>query len=152
MRYYASSNSIPGGIGSDTYKTDKIVLRKIHARNVEWTMGSDSGETGRGADGAYTPYEYLRRVTLTNDYYIGIYEVTQRQNFNVSGNTNSKFTDEEDSPFRPVDFANYGTCRGLKTSDGAFWPDRGHDLCWKRPYSRFRDISESSSIWTAILQ
>ena len=135
VRYYASSNSIPGGIGSDTYKTDKIVLRKIHARNVEWMMGSDNDETGRRADGAYTPYEYLRRVTLTNDYYIGIYEVTQRQNFNVSGKTNSKFTDEEDSPLRPVDFANYGTCRGSKTSDGAYWPDRGHD------------VGESSILW-----
>ena len=135
VRYYASSNSIPGGIGSDIYKTDKVVLRKIHARNVEWMMGSDKDEKGRGSDSSYTPYEYLRRVTLTNDYYIGVYEVTQRQNFNVSGVTNSRFTDEDDSPMRPVDFAHYGSCRGSKTSDGAFWPDRGHA------------VGESSILW-----
>ena len=135
IRYYASSNSIPGGIGSDIYKTDKVVLRKIHARNVEWMRGSRPDETGNNADNSYKPYEYLRRITLTNDYYIGVYEVTQRQNYNVSGVTNSRFTDEEDSPMRPVDFANYGSCRGSKTSDGAFWPDRGHA------------VGESSILW-----
>ena len=59
-------NSIP-----DDYRTTKLVLKKITAGN--FTMGSPSGEIERDPD------EMQHRVTLTKDFYIGVFEVTQKQ-------------------------------------------------------------------------
>ena len=74
LSFYANAESIPGGVGDDRYKTDYLVLRRIPAKGVTWQMGSPESETGRAGNS-----EARHRVTFTNDYYMGIYEVTQRQ-------------------------------------------------------------------------
>jgi formylglycine-generating enzyme required for sulfatase activity len=48
------------------------VLRCIPA-TAGYTMGSPSGELGRQSN------ETQHQVTLTSDFYIGVFEVTQRQ-------------------------------------------------------------------------
>ena len=128
VRFYVTSNAIPGGIGSDVYKTDKLVMRKVHARNVEWMMGSPPGEAGLSADSNKAKYSRFHRVTLTNDYYLGIYEVTQRQCEHATGSAYSGFTYEEDSSMRPVDKTHMGTCRGSTSTAGYRWPDKGHEV------------------------
>ena len=128
VRFYVTSNAIPGGIGSDTYKTDKLVMRKVHARNVEWMMGAPPGEKGLSANSDKAKYSRFHRVTLTNDYYLGIYEVTQRQCEHATGSAYSGFTYEEDSPMRPVDKTHMGTCRGGTSTAGYKWPDKGHEV------------------------
>ena len=74
LSFYANAESIPGGIQDDRYKTDCFVLRRIPAKGVVWKMGSPDGESGRVANA-----ETRHLVTFTNDYYMAVYETTQRQ-------------------------------------------------------------------------
>ena len=138
LRYYASSNAIPGGIGALTYKTDKMILRKCHARNVEWMMGSPVGEVGRTTDAsATTKYEYRHRVTLTNDYYLAIYETTQAQCLNAYGDRKSAYTGD-DADAHPVDSVSCKDLRGGVQSKGARWPDQGHGVTDSSVIGKFR--------------
>lgn len=73
-RYYPDESYLPGGLlGNDAYRTTSIVMRRMHAENVPWTMGSVN-EAGR-----VPTREYPHTVTLANDYYIGVFPVTQAQ-------------------------------------------------------------------------
>ena len=75
VRYYVSTNSLPGGglFGNNAYRTTHLVMKKIVARDITWTMGSLC-EFGRvPAD------EKPHSVTLTNNYYLGVFPVTQKQ-------------------------------------------------------------------------
>lgn len=99
VRYFASAEELPyGGVTADAYKTDLLVLRKCPAENVTWRMGTPETEVGR-----IGPRETPHLVTLTNDFYIGVYPVTQKQYFNLMGTwgANSKFTARRE--MRPVD-------------------------------------------------
>ncbi len=75
VRYYTSTNALPGGIGSDAYRTQFLVMKRIHSTDVPWKMGSyaDSGEPGRNAN------ENPHYVTLDHDFYIGVFEFTYGQ-------------------------------------------------------------------------
>lgn len=78
--FYANAESIPGGIGDDRYKTDYLVIRRIPAKGVVWKMGSPDSEDGRVVNA-----ETQHRVTFTNDYYMAVYETTQRQFERIMG-------------------------------------------------------------------
>ena len=82
IRFYANAESVPFGITNDLYKTDEMVFRKCPAANVEWRMGSPvtPAESGRDATSEVPHY-----VTHGEDFYIGVYEVTQRQYERVRG-------------------------------------------------------------------
>lgn len=75
VRYYVSTNSLPGGglFGNAAYRTTHLVLKKIVARDITWTMGSIC-EFGRTAGN-----EKAHPVTLTNNYYLGVFPITQKQ-------------------------------------------------------------------------
>lgn len=63
------------GVTNDlAYKTDKLVMRRIKAKNVDWHSGSPENELGRTASA-----ETRHAVVLTNDYFIGVFEVTRAQ-------------------------------------------------------------------------
>lgn len=71
VSYY---DSLPLPVTDDSYKTDKIVLKKISAGS--FIMGSPTNEVGRPQ---INPNEDLHQVTLTQDYYMGVYEITEYQ-------------------------------------------------------------------------
>ena len=102
-------SAVPSGGWTDEYKTEKLVLRLI--RPGSFTMGSPTTESGRDAD------ETLHTVTLTKPYYMGVFEITQRQWTLVMGSNPSSFTGDD----RPVENVSYGLIRG--TSQGASWPN-----------------------------
>lgn len=78
-RYYPDADSVPGGVlGNEAYRKTSILMRKILAKDVTWTMGS-IGEDGRNAN------ETSRVVALTNDYYMAVFETTQEQWRQVMG-------------------------------------------------------------------
>ena len=78
QRYYPAADFIPGGLlGMDEYRTTMIVMRKIMAKDVVWTMGSTLQETQRKPQ--LCTDEDTHAVQLTNNYYIGVFEVTQTQ-------------------------------------------------------------------------
>lgn len=72
-RYYASTNDLPGGFDNVEYKTSKLLMRKIPAKNVEWWMGSPMRI---GDDGWDTVNHVPHKVKLTEDYYAGVFELT----------------------------------------------------------------------------
>lgn len=90
-RYYPAASFLPGGLlDNPAYRMTNMVMRLIHARNVPWTMGAgyvDIMKTTYEATGKLFTFsdwksysdEKQHTVTLTNDYYIGVFPVTQRQ-------------------------------------------------------------------------
>ena len=55
------------------YSTTKLVMRKVNAKNVTFTMGSPSTEPDRLSG------EDQHEITLSKDYYIGVYPLTVGQ-------------------------------------------------------------------------
>ena len=125
VTYYVSEADIPYGVTSDLYKTERLVMRKIPAAGVRWAMGSPEGETGRVRDD-----EIQHFVTLTSDYYMGVYPVTVGQYRLVRGAVNAnaealKDPVPADADCHPVSAVAYGykeepVQHWLRNS--SFWP------------------------------
>ena len=112
-----------GVTNSDEYATTKLVLRKIPAKNQTFTMGSPTSELGRyDSDGANMPSgrETQHSVSFTNDFYIGVFEVTQQQWWLIKNNWPSQWSLESCRATRPVEYVSYDDIRG--SSVGATWP------------------------------
>jgi len=111
--YYPSADFVPSGVTNGLYKTGALLMRKIMAKGVKWTMGSVA-ENGRNAS-----REATHQVTLTNNYYIGVYQVTQTQWQQVTGYNPSNFKTE--GSMRPVEKVSYTDIRQGKgtASDAA---------------------------------
>jgi formylglycine-generating enzyme required for sulfatase activity len=105
----------PSGGWTDEYKTTKLVMRRIPAGT--FTMGSPADELGRYSD------ETQRQVTLTKDYYMGVFEVTQRQWELVMGNKPSYFNNSTYYASRPVERVSYHDIRENADSNSAISPN-----------------------------
>jgi len=92
-------SSVPEGGWTDTYKTTKLVLRKIPKGT--FTMGYRATDYPGATDSG------LHQVTLTQDFYIGVFEVTQRQWELVMGNKPSYFNNATYYTTRPVEQVSY---------------------------------------------
>lgn len=92
-------SAVPPGGWTDEHKTTKMVLRRIPAG--AFAMGSPSGELGR------VDQEAQHLVTLTRDFYMGVFEVTQRQWELVMGNRPSYFVNPTSYQARPVEQVSY---------------------------------------------
>ena len=78
--YYTEEDALPDGIGSDRWRTEYMLMRRIPARNVVWTMGSPEDEKGRDTSTSYgANMEMAHKVKLSHDYYMGVFELTQYQ-------------------------------------------------------------------------
>lgn len=99
--------SIQSDAWTDEYKTTKLVLRRIPAGSFIMGGGS-SGES--------------RRVTLTKPFYMGVFEVTQRQWELVMGSWpgSSPFSSYGRGDTYPAYYVSYNDIRG--PSSGARWP------------------------------
>jgi formylglycine-generating enzyme required for sulfatase activity len=109
-------NAVPSGGWTDEYKTTKMVFRRIPAG--AFTMGSPASELGRYID------EPQHEVTLTQDFYIGVFEVTQKQWERVMGTWPSYYNNASYCDSRPVEQVSYEAIRG--SSAGAGWPANGN--------------------------
>ena len=69
--FYASADAVPhdGGVTNDWCKSRVLVLRRIPAAGKQWRSGSNN-------ENDHNPYQL---VTMSADYYMGIYPVTQNQ-------------------------------------------------------------------------
>ncbi|MBP5544003.1 MAG: formylglycine-generating enzyme family protein [Kiritimatiellae bacterium] len=73
--YYQSVDALPGGgLTNDIYRTTHLVMKKVYAAGKTFMMGSPTNESPYRATS-----EVLHAVSLTNDYYLAIYETTRRQ-------------------------------------------------------------------------
>ena len=75
-RYFVSADAVPGGVQDAMYKTQFLVLRKIPAAGVVWRMGQAKSTSAS---------VYPHKVMLTQDYYIGVYEMTVGQHSTIGG-------------------------------------------------------------------
>lgn len=108
-------SAVPAGGWTDEYKTTKLVFRRIPAGT--FIMGSPVGELGREyALGDETQHQ----VTLTQPFYMGVFEVTQKQWERVMGTWPSYFNNSSYRDPRPVEYVSYDMIRG--SSAGAGWP------------------------------
>ena len=102
--YYPAADFVPGGVTNDFYKTSTILMRKIMAKGMKWTMGTVAEANSWEAE-----REQTHQVTLTSNYYIGVYEITQSQWRQVTGYNASYFT--VDNEMRPVEKVSYADIR-----------------------------------------
>ena len=96
-------DAMPEGGWTDEYKTTKLVLRRIEAGT--FTMGNDT-------DSANPPHQ----VTLTKPYYIGVFEVTQKQYELVTGSNPA----ENKGDKLPIVQVSWNTIRGNSSTYN--WP------------------------------
>ena len=107
VHYYASTNDLPFGpfVTNDIYRTDYVLLRRIPARGARWRMGAMDG----------TGHDTRHYVNMINDYYIGVFEVTQRQYWHIMGSVPGAFTDDAAHPehwFYPVNAVTFAVAHG----------------------------------------
>ena len=123
QRYYPSADFVPGGVANGLYKTTTLLMRKIMAKDVTWTMGSvaEIGQTTVDAR------EATHQVKLDGNYYIGVYQVTQTQWHQITGYNPSYFTG--DATMRPVEKVCYydirqgkGTATTAASATGSAYP------------------------------
>ena len=99
-------------LSDDTCRTTELWLRYIPNGTIR--MGAPQDEQGRDYD------ETQHTVTLTQSYWIGIFEVSQKQYELITGNNPSFYKGDT----RPVECVSYSDIRGLNT--GLMWPSGGH--------------------------
>ena len=104
----------PNGFNTDEYKGDKIVLRRICPGS--YVAGSPTKEAYRKDN------EKQHRVAISQPFYIGIFEITQKQYENVMGADKNNST--HTGPSRPVEMMPYEAIRGTAdTSNHTYdWP------------------------------
>ncbi|MCL2104456.1 MAG: formylglycine-generating enzyme family protein [Kiritimatiellaeota bacterium] len=100
----------PPNLGNNTCKTTELWLRRIPAGT--FMMGAPDGEVGC----RFPEREELHEVTLTQDFYIGVFMVTQKQYELVVGTKPAQYLGD----LRPVERVSYNLIRG--STLGAQWP------------------------------
>lgn len=119
VRYYPSVDFLPGGLfGDNAYRETKLVMRKVTAKDIPWTMGSTWEYANQTTTLSST--KYAHEVTLTNNYYLGVFEVTHKQWLTVLGSLPAVVDGcrfDIDSDRRPVEQAAPNKVRGAHN-----WP------------------------------
>ena len=131
QKYYPSVDFLPGGLlSNDIYRKTTVVMRKIMAKDVTWTMGSTTLETQRESR------EDTHQVTLTNNYYIGVFPVTQAQweLIQPSSTVPSYFNNAADCAMRPVEQVSYNEIRNSANTS------------WNATYNWPHDPNPSSAL------
>lgn len=82
VTYYTSLEAFPdGGLTNDVYRTDRIVMRRIHAKGESFTMGSRDLNSTDAQYVRETPHQ----AQFDHDYWMAIYELTGRQYVHMCG-------------------------------------------------------------------
>ena len=123
VRYYPAVDFLPkknfdqagaAVTNNPDYKTSKLLMRKIMARGFECTMGSTEVETLRDAT-----REAPHFVSFSNNFYIGVFELTQEQWRNVmTTNTSATANFTVQTEMRPMEKVSYNEIR-LRSKSGA---------------------------------
>ena len=112
QRYYPAADYLPGGLlANEDYRKYSLVMRKIMADGITWTMGS-LAEKSRQTD-----REMMHQVTLTNDYYIGVFQFTQSQWQCIDTIRPTPSNYKTDGAMRPVERVSYNEIRMAAGTD-----------------------------------
>ena len=132
VTYHVSAEALPeGGLTNDLYRTTRLVLRRVRTQvagssteNGVFMMGSPANENGRTAAS-----ETYHQVTLTKDFYVGVFGITQGQWQQVMGDVRSLpgyWNNEAARMTRPIEQVSYYDIREkiANTDDAAVdWPN-----------------------------
>ena len=141
VSFYADTSSLPYAVTNDYYRHDALLMRKIHAADVEWAMGVAEPDIGRD-HGNNRDREKLHKVRLSSDYYIGVFPLTQQQYYRVTQLRPSVFRNRDDARSRPVEGVSYNMYRaGSDTTDWAGWPSMAHEVKEGSVLKKFRDLT-----------
>ena len=134
VRYYVSEKALPeGGLTNNLYRTTKLVMRRIPAKGNVWTMGSPASEPDRVA-----AREERHLVTMTNDYYLGVFPVTASQHLLVMGtDPTPAWSKGPDSDYAPVHGRTWTHLRGASVD----WPVDGHAVGPNSNLQRWRTLT-----------
>ena len=110
-----------GVTNDEKYATTHLVMRKVPASGKTWKIGSPVDEVGR--EKSDSRKETQHDVTLTEDYYIGVFEITQKQYELIMGSNPSEFSGYADSPRRPVNQVRHATMRGYRSATSGGTPN-----------------------------
>lgn len=106
LTFYETAEDLPqGGLTNMIYKESKLVMRRIPAAGIKWRMGDPESTT------TYAP----RYITLTEDYYMAVFEFTKGQCRSFGLYTTTAAGD------MTADQMHFTTVRG------GTWPAGGHD-------------------------
>lgn len=115
-------NQTPAEGWSDEYKTDKIVLRKVNAGSY-WRQRCTAEEAwNRKTDNP--PCEMF----VNKSFYMGVFEITQRQYEHVTGMRPSSHSPSNDWETLPVENVSYDDIRGRH--EGACFPSSRSVDAW----------------------
>ena len=146
LSYYPDESSLPFGINSDYYRRGALVMRRIPAKGRVWRMGAPEQEKGVNEWSS----EYPHLVTLTCDYYMGVFEVTQGQIECLTRWLPSCHfkADNADSRTRPCDSLSYDKIRG--DNAGSKWPnadyDTAHGVDVSSYVQNFRNVTKLTNL------
>lgn len=127
--YFASEQSLPGGIGNPVYRSSAVVMRHIPVSSDEWRMGCVSTYPYQGN----ASWETNHYVKMTKDYYIGVFPLTQglyryfggKPQVGGSGDAQAHSVENgyPDGDLKPLTIVTFVTVRGSYN-----WPTDGHKV------------------------
>lgn len=133
--WYEDAEAMPSpGISSRLFKTRFLLFRRIPAAGVRWRAGK------LGARNSNRSQYKAHFVTLTSDYYMGVYELTRRQFQYLTGieNQSGVKRDGEDWEVYPAEDYTFSSFRG-DSSKGYNWPTDGHAVAHDSALGKLRE-------------
>lgn len=129
--FYETADRLPlGGLANDHYRTNALVMRRIHAAGETFVMGQTTNYSEAvSCVAAFSPANAAQHwVSLTNDYYMAVFETTQAQHRKL-GAASSRSKDTADGR-KPVDGISYLRLRMAETGTASDidWPATGSSV------------------------
>lgn len=123
--YYVDAAVLPqGGLTNDLYRTCKLACVLVPAAGNTFVQGSPTTEADRVAGAGR---EAQRLVSFTNDFYMGVFPVTQDQHRRIYGSVSG--SQKTSNPMAPVAQVKYNDLRGATTSNPKIdWPNTGYKV------------------------
>lgn len=107
VQWFSGADAIPGGITGDPCRVDFLLLRRIKPpKKGYWIMGTPDNEMGHNYN-----RETMHRVSLTNEYWMSVFEITQRQ-WDIIMENRPAFFKGKEAFCRPVENVSYEDIRG----------------------------------------
>ena len=124
-RYYTCAEALPdGGLTNAVYRKSRLAMRRIPAAGATFRMGPTPEEKKEIKAGSDVPHP----VSFTNDFYMGVFHLTQGQTYCVTNNsvqtTSAGWKSGDAYVLGIVTWANV---RGDGSADSDYdWPTKGH--------------------------
>ena len=118
--FYTSLDALPLDPTNNLYKTEYLVMRHCHAAGLRWNRGSPFNEYDRRND---VQGEDTFVCTISADYYIGIFELTEYQ---AQTQTGRPYYSDAAEGRKAQTYHSWEYYRGSNSTYD--WPTRGHEV------------------------